>query len=706
MIRFYTACAIIFSCVFTGFAEVPEVPWNVVQPRPAKYNIDPIYTDETLYLMPTYWQETTAGVKTVMDLSDVSTVDLRYRTSDMAAGIYYTVTGEVYSASGGVVRFLWTPSAVPTGSITTLDYAVVMTSTNGYKYTRGMGALRLRDGIAGSSTSCPLERATVDWAVIDNDNVDQAPFYIKAEVDALIRTDAEIEEVGVAAGFITNGVDTSTTGLVYYTLTTAVDGSNTVQDAATTAVQSNLTAHISDTTAAHVASAISATGTYANVQDVANATATALQPADTNGWVVTDTTYTAGTNLDLNGTAFSLDAAAQASDDLADSATQPADLSDYTLTTAVDATNAAQEILNAAAVPSTDSTYTATVSKASTATQPADLSDYTLTTAVDASNTVLSAATTLVQSNLTVHIDDATAAHAASAISTTGTYANVQDVANATATALQSEADTLATVTARGATTVNNITVSHASNDWELKATDPDQAILIGSSDDKGSALFISGAQYEGGIGGGQYLAVLGTNAIAQFRVMDNALADLFTVDQSGTATATGSITAGGGFYGDLVAGSVVATSVVPLLPNTYDLGTAAKPWRHVYVGTGSLYIGSTSLSESELVAVKASVDTFQGMPENLGVSTNYVWEPTRYFSYASPTNDFDFDMLLSTNSIHIGAGFGHFSYGAHATTWGTNVVALNEETPTGTNYFGFAYNPITKKWNVTIKAY
>jgi len=48
----------------------------------------------------------------------------------------------------------------------------------------------------------------------------------------------------------------------------------------------------------------------------------ALQPADTNGWVVTDTTYTGGTNIDINGTEISLDAAGQASDDLADSAVQ------------------------------------------------------------------------------------------------------------------------------------------------------------------------------------------------------------------------------------------------------------------------------------------------------------------------------------------------------------------------------------------------
>ena len=79
--------------------------------------------------------------------------------------------------------------------------------------------------------------------------------------DAALFDTADSVTAGIAAGFITNGVDTSTTGLVYYTVTTAVDASNTVLSAATTLVQSNLTAHTSDTTAAHAASAISATGT-------------------------------------------------------------------------------------------------------------------------------------------------------------------------------------------------------------------------------------------------------------------------------------------------------------------------------------------------------------------------------------------------------------------------------------------------------------
>jgi hypothetical protein len=55
----------------------------------------------------------------------------------------------------------------------------------------------------------------------------------------------------------------------------------------------------------------------------------AVQAAQTNV-MDTDTTYTAGTNIDLAGTTFNLDAAAQASDDLADSAAQPANYNVFT----------------------------------------------------------------------------------------------------------------------------------------------------------------------------------------------------------------------------------------------------------------------------------------------------------------------------------------------------------------------------------------
>jgi len=101
-----------------------------------------------------------------------------------------------------------------------------------------------------------------------------------------------------------------------------------------------------------------------------------------------------------------------------------------------------------------------------------------------------------------------------------------------------------------------------------------------------------------------------------------------------------------------------------------------------------------------------AIIDTFQGMPENLGVSTNYSWQPTRYLSYASPTNDYAFNFVTPSDTNKIGSVYHASVYGAHAVSWGTNVTELNTIIPTGTNKFEFVYDPISGKWEVTGRAF
>jgi len=120
-------------------------------------------------------------------------------------------------------------------------------------------------------------------------------------------------------------VTTNGDGSVSYTFPSVPSGTNYA-----TAAQG-----ISGTNAETIVLANSNEWTQAGATGVVNAAAIAVletntvTKSDTNGWVVTDTTYTAGTNLALNGTEFNLDGAAQASDDLADSAVQDGD----TLTT-------------------------------------------------------------------------------------------------------------------------------------------------------------------------------------------------------------------------------------------------------------------------------------------------------------------------------------------------------------------------------------
>ena len=53
-------------------------------------------------------------------------------------------------------------------------------------------------------------------------------------------------------------------------------------------------------------------------------------------------------------------------------------------------------------------------------------------------------------------------------------------------------------------------------------------------------------------------------------------------------------------FAGVTLTDTASTKSIVPSLSNTYDLGTVANPWRHVYVGPGSLYVnGKQVLTET-----------------------------------------------------------------------------------------------------------
>lgn len=89
--------------------------------------------------------------------------------------------------------------------------------------------------------------------------------------------------------------------------------------AATPVTNATLAAHIADTNNPHETStSVVAAGTNVTVQAATVGSVTTYTVNSTD----TDTTYTSGTNLTLVGGAFNLDAAAQASDDLADSALQ------------------------------------------------------------------------------------------------------------------------------------------------------------------------------------------------------------------------------------------------------------------------------------------------------------------------------------------------------------------------------------------------
>jgi hypothetical protein len=104
----------------------------------------------------------------------------------------------------------------------------------------------------------------------------------------------------------------------------------------------------------------------------------------------------------------------------------------------------------------------------------------------------------------------------------------------------------------------------------------------------------------------------------------------------------------------------------------------------------------------------RAVADSFAGVPVDLGASTNYIIEPTRYINYLSPTNDHVVDFSTSTNTFPQGATYSLWIISTNATTFSTNNTALlNSMTTTGTNLYLGSRKPGTTKWQITAgKAY
>ena len=86
-------------------------------------------------------------------------------------------------------------------------------------------------------------------------------------------------------------------------------------------------------------------------------------------------------------------------------------------------------------------------------------------------------------------------------------------------------------------------------------------------------------------------------------------------------------------FAGATVAGDLTVRHIIPSLSNTYDLGSPANPFRHMYVGPGSLYVNGTKVLEDNSGTITFTADADQNIRINtvgagvlqLGSSTTNV---------------------------------------------------------------------------------
>jgi hypothetical protein len=145
-------CAALFTVFVTlaASAALPDVyvpfRWTVNTARPARQEIT-INRGETIALEPTY-----QSYDGPINLTNVTEVLLRYRSSDMPVNTYYAATGSVVSATGGVVRILWGPEHETTNSV--FVYDIKLSGANSASL-KASGSIRLAGAITGVSTNQP-----------------------------------------------------------------------------------------------------------------------------------------------------------------------------------------------------------------------------------------------------------------------------------------------------------------------------------------------------------------------------------------------------------------------------------------------------------------------------------------------------------------------------------------------------------------------
>ena len=118
-----------------------------------------------------------------------------------------------------------------------------------------------------------------------------------------------------------------------------------------------------------------------------------------------------------------------------------------------------------------------------------------------------------------------------------------------------------------------------------------------------------------GGATGDITLGASGTGSAGQFSSISGSGLDI-----TGNANIAGNLTLGGNItIGDNTSDTVsmtanLSSSIIPSITNTFDLGSASKQWRHVYISTGSIYMNGTAILSSNATDLILTTDNGQSL--------------------------------------------------------------------------------------------
>lgn len=151
--------------IAVGADEMAVLRWDVELSRPASMPIE-LVRGETLKLKPRLLSNSEP-----VNLSNCTAVVLRYRSAEMTN--YYVVTGSVDKASSRIC-VTWSPACEAPATNYAFTLAAVMPTGSTL---RVFGKIKLLGSIGtGEPVSPPRVYSIIDWAAIENLNLDAAPF--------------------------------------------------------------------------------------------------------------------------------------------------------------------------------------------------------------------------------------------------------------------------------------------------------------------------------------------------------------------------------------------------------------------------------------------------------------------------------------------------------------------------------------------------
>lgn len=207
------ASLILLSVCYAAVADVATIRWNVETSNPFPQPLN-LLQGETVILQPRYLLNAAP-----LPLSDVYEVVLRYRSTDMADGYYYAVTGSVANATNGVCSVEWTPECA--GHTNAYVYTIAAKHVTGTTM-RAFGMIKVARAVQGVATNQPRAiTTTFDWASVEHLNVVSAPFL--SEADILLVWNAIVAQSNVVTILSTGKVDRGEWLSTNATLRAAID---------------------------------------------------------------------------------------------------------------------------------------------------------------------------------------------------------------------------------------------------------------------------------------------------------------------------------------------------------------------------------------------------------------------------------------------------------------------------------------------------